>query len=108
MTVTLRILSATDTLLNHQEALRQAEELFFVVLSLAIGRESGGRANLVTLSQGSVTTPTTPITLRVVDGNLDQAAQEADLNTGGNEIVCYGSLYVEGQECNILAYRDSP
>lgn len=106
MPVTLRILNANDTLADHQEALRQAEELSYVLLSLTIGRESGNRANLVTFSQGAATTPAVPISLNVVDGDLDQAAQEAKLNTEGKEIVCYGSLYVRGLGCNILAYRD--
>lgn len=106
MSVTLRTLNANDTLANHQEALRQTEELSFVLLSLTVGHESGMQANLVTLLQGSATTPTVPIKLSVVDGGLDQAAQQAELNSGGKEIVCYGSLYIQGQECNILAYRD--
>ena len=106
MPVTLRILNANDTLADHQEALRQTEELSFVLLSLTVGHESGSRANLVTLLQDAATTPTTPISLSMIDGHLDQAAQQAELNSGGKQIVCFGSLYVQGQACNILAYRD--
>lgn len=105
MPVTLRILNANDTLAEHQEALRQTEDLSFVLLSLAVGHESRRLANLVTLLQGA-TTPTIPISLIMIDGSLDQAAQQAELNSGGRQIVCFGSLYVQGQACNILAYRD--
>jgi hypothetical protein len=106
MPVTLRILNANDILTNHQETLMRTEELSFVLLSLAVGHESGSRANLVTLLQDPATPPTIPISLSMIDGSLDQAAQQAGLNSGGKQIVCFGSLYVQGQACNILAYRD--
>lgn len=105
MPATLRILDANATLANHEAALRQAENLSFRLLSLTIGRENANPANLVTLLQSRAGPPPSPINLETIGGDLDQTAQEARLNTGDRVLVCYGSLYVGGRECNVAAYR---
>jgi hypothetical protein len=106
MSITLRKLDANAQLTNHQTAIRQSEKLAFRLVSITIGHESGNKANLVAFSDdmgGSAN----PIQLEIIDGGLDQAAQEALLNKEGLALVCYGSLYVKGQPQNVAAYRES-
>ena len=105
MPVTLRILDANATLASHEATLQQTEDLSFRLLSFTTGIERGRPANLLTLRQDTAGPPPSPIRLEMVDGELDQAAQEAQLNTGTSVLVCYGSLYVQSQPRNIAAYR---
>src|SRR5262245_4343089 len=104
MAITLRTFDTTTTLANQQTALRQAEELGFRLLSLTTGQVGGGRANLATLTQ-EPGAPPAPITLEMVDGVLDQDAQEANLNRPGRRLVCYGSLFVSSAARNVAAWR---
>lgn len=105
MSVTLRTLDSTATLPALKEAIRQAEGLGFRLISFMAGRAVGKPANLITLLQAMGGAAPTPLALEVIDENLSQDAQEAQLNTGGRELVAYGSLYVEGQPRNVIAYR---
>ena len=105
MSVTLRILDANATLASHEVTLRQTEALSFRLLSMTTGHERSKPANLVTLLQDPSGLPPSPLRLEMVDGGLDQAAQEAQLNGGARVLVCYGSLYVQNQPRNIAAYR---
>jgi hypothetical protein len=105
MSVTLRTLDAKEKLSTLQEAIRQAEALAFRLLSITTGHVAGKPASLVALLQATAPGTSAPITLDILDGSLSQEAQEAQLNTGGKEIVCYGSLYVEGVARNVAAYR---
>ena len=104
MAVTLRTLSTNGSLAEHQTAVRQAEALGFRVRSLATGRVGGGRANLVTLVQ-EPGAPAAPIILEIIGGGLTQDAQEEILNTGGRQLVCYGSLAIVGEAENVVAWR---
>jgi hypothetical protein len=104
MAITLRTLDTTASLMHQQTALRQTEELGFSVMTLAIGRVGGGRANLVPFVQ-QPGAPLTPITLEIVDGALDQDAQEAALNSAVRQLVCYGSLSIAGTPQNVAAWR---
>jgi len=105
MSVTLRTLDATATLAGLQQAIRQAEELGFRLNSFMAGRAGGRPANLVTLLQATAGVEPTPLDLEIIDGSLSQDDQEARLNASAKEIVCFGSLYVEGQARNVAAYR---
>ena len=49
--------------------------------------------------------PEAVIALEEIDGALDQAAAEARSNTAGRELVCYGSLHVQGAPKDIAAWR---
>ena len=104
MEITLRTPDTTQTLANHQTALRQTEALGLRLLSLTTGQITGRRANIVTFVQQD-NAPTTPLTLEVVDGALDQDAQEGNLNRPGRELVCYGSLFVSSTARNVAAWR---
>ena len=104
MAITLRTLDTNASLVRHQTAIQQAEDVGFRLLSLTTGRVGGGRANLVTFVQ-TPGAPTT-ITLEVVNGALDQDTQEAALNAAGRQLVCYGSLYVQGTPENVAVWRD--
>jgi hypothetical protein len=103
MAVTLEILDAEDGLAAHQNALRRAERHGFTVHSFGAGRAGGARANLVLLEQ--TPPPEAPITLRSLDGGLDQDAQEERLNAIARPIVAYGGFYVSGKLTNVVAHR---
>ena len=105
MAITLRTLDTNASLLQQQTAIRQAEELGFQLLSLTTGQVGGGRTNLVTFVQ-TPGAPATAITLEVVNGTLDQDAQETTLNAAGRQLVCYGSLSVQGTPENVAVWRD--
>lgn len=104
MAITLRTLDTTKPLAEQELAVRQAEELGFRLLSLTTGRIGGGKANLATFVQ-QTGAPTAVITLEEIDGALDRAAAEARLNRAGRELVCYGSLHVQGAPKNVAAWR---
>ena len=104
MAITLRTLDTNANLVQQQTAIQQAEDLGFRLLALTTGRVGGGRANLVTFVQ-MPGAPTTALTLEVVNDALDQDAQEAALNTAGRQLVCYGSLYVQGTPENVAVWR---
>ena len=104
MAITLRALDTTKGLTEQQTAIRQTEELGFRILSLTTGRLGGGKANLATFVQ-QAGAPTKAIMLQVIDGVLDQDAQEAALNTAGSQLVCFGSLHVDGVPQNVAAWR---
>jgi hypothetical protein len=106
MSITLRKLDANAQLANHQTTIRQSEGLAFRLVLISIGHESGNKANLVAFSDDIVGNAN-PIQLEVIDGGLDQAAQEALLNQAGRVLVCYSSLYVGGKPQNVAAYRES-
>lgn len=105
MSVTLRTLDASAKLSGLQEAIRQAEELGYRLLSFMAGRAGGRPANLVTLQQAAGGAAPPPIHLEIVDGDLSPVAQEAHLNAGAKALVCYGALYVEGQAHSVAAFR---
>ncbi len=104
MAVTLRTLDTTSSVADQQIAIRQAEDLGFRLVSVTTGRVGGGVANMVTLLQ-QPGAPPTPITLEVVDGALNQGAQEAALNNAGRQLICYGSMRVNGVAQNVAAWR---
>ena len=105
MAVSLDVLDAHATLADLQKTLRQTEELGFQLVSITIGIVGGTPASLVTFSQSSAGNPPTSISLEIVDGGLNKDQQEAALNGSGKPVVCYGSLFVEGQRRNVAAYR---
>jgi len=105
MALTLRTLDTNASLVQQQTAIRQAEELGFRLLSLTTDRVGGGRANLVTFVQ-TPDAPATAITLEVVNGGLDQDAQETALNAAGRQLVCYGSLSIQGTPENVVVWRN--
>src|SRR5262249_10205390 len=102
----LRTLDTAATLADQQTAIRQTERLGFRLVSLSIGRVGGGRANAVAFLDQQGALPA-PITLEVVDGALAQDAQETALNKAGRQLVCYGSLHVNGLAENVAAWRIS-
>ena len=104
MAITLRTLDTNASLVQQQTAIQQAEDLGFRLLSLTIGRVGGGRANLVAFVQVP-SAPATVLALEVVNGTLDQNAQETALNAAGRQLICYGSLYVQGTPENVAVWR---
>jgi hypothetical protein len=107
MAVSLDVLGANGSLSDLEETIRQTEELEYRLVSIAVGFVGGARASLVTFSQASTGTPPASIFLEIIGGDLSRAQQEAKLNEGGKLVVCYGSLYVQGQAQNVVAYRTS-
>jgi hypothetical protein len=105
MSVSLHVLAANKTLADLQEPIRQTEQLEYRLVSIAIGFVSGARANLVTFSQAASGDPPPSIFLEIISGDLSKAQQEAKLNEGDKQLVCYGSLYVQGQAQNVAACR---
>lgn len=106
MPVSIDVLDATKPLSDLQTVIQQTEELGYRLLSFCIGWVGGAQASLVTFSQGTATgAPANPVTLGVVVSSLNKDQQEAQLNTRGKPVICYGSLYVEGQAQNVAAYR---
>jgi hypothetical protein len=104
MPVSLDVLDSNAPISDLQNAINQTERLGFRLLSMATGFVSGQRANLVTFAQDGGHNPPT-VSLAVIDSSLSKDQQEAALNTSGKSVVCYGSLYVQGQPQNIAAYR---
>jgi hypothetical protein len=105
MAITLRTLDTNASIIQQQITIQQVEQLGFRLLTLTTGRVGGGRANLVTFIQTSGA-PATAITLEVVNGAMDQDAQETILNVAGRQLVCYGSLFVQAMSENIAAWRN--
>ena len=105
MAISLDILGAKRTLAELQQAIRQTEALPFQLISLAVGIVSGAPANLATFVQSAAGGLLAPIFLEVIAENLDKNQQEVELNKPGRQVVCYGSLYVQGQARNVVAYR---
>ncbi len=105
MSVTLEILSSNATLTSLEATIKRAESRGYRLISITTGFESGSRANLLTLLQGSGGPPSAPLSLEIVNGGSNKDQQEAKLNSSGKQVVCYGSLYVEGQPQNVAAYR---
>ncbi len=105
MAIVLRTLDANAALATLIDDVRYNESFGLRLISLAAGELGGRRASLVTFRQGGAAAPDKPLVLEVVDGALDQAAQQALLTAPGRECVCYGTLYVGGAQRNVAAYR---
>jgi hypothetical protein len=105
MAVSLDVLGADKTLADLEKTIRQTEELEYRLVSIAVGFVGGALASLVTFSQAPAGSPSGSISLEIISGDLSKAQQEAKLNEGGKQVVCYGALYVQGQAQNVVAYR---
>ena len=106
MSITLNVLDANANLTDHENTIRQFEELAFRLISISIGRESGNKGNLVTFSDEDVG-GLKPIKLKIISSDQNRIDQEAQLNEPGQVLVCYGSLYVQGKQQNIAAFREA-
>jgi hypothetical protein len=104
MPVEIRVLNAHDSLQRHENVIRQTERLGFRLLSIATGAASSQRANLATFAHATGPPPA-EISLQTVAGNLSERQQQDQLNTAGMQVVCYGSLFVNGAQENIAALR---
>lgn len=105
MAISLDILGAQRTLAELQQTIQQTEALPFQLLSLAVGVVGGAPANLATFVQTLAGGLLAPITLEEIASTLDKNQQEVELNKPGRQVVCYGSLYVGGQQRNVVAFR---
>jgi hypothetical protein len=103
MAVRVRILDSQGSLAMHEATIAQQEELSFELVALAAGRAGGQNASLLTLGFAAAAPP--KIHLMLVDGNLTDREQEALLNTQAPNLVCYGTLFVEGVLRNVAAFR---
>lgn len=106
MAVSLDVLNANATLAELEATLRQTEaDTRFDVLSLAVATAGGQRASMVTFKHRGTAAPPAPLSLLLVDGTSSKDQQQATLNTSGKSVICYGSLFVEGQPRNVAALR---
>lgn len=104
MAISVDILDANAKLAELEKAIQQTEALPFRLISITIGVAGGKPASLVTFLKGAAA-PAAPISLEVIDGALSKDQQQAHINGNGKTVVCYGSLYVQGQPQNVAAYR---
>lgn len=104
MPVQVRILAASNSLAQHEQAIQQNEALGFELLSIATGSASSAPANLITFTSVA-SAPASPVSLQAVAGNLTDQQQQSQLNGSGKSVVCYGSLFVNGQSQNVAALR---
>ena len=108
MAVQLEIMPADGSLEDFQKIIRQSEELGSELVSLAKCFENGDPGNMATFVQ-NLALSKDKITLQYIDSNQsiqDQTQMINDLLGEDGEVVCYSVVYMNGQEKNVMIYRD--
>jgi hypothetical protein len=104
MPVTVQVIGSGRSLADIEQIINQTETGPFALVSLALGKIAGLDANVVTFAQAPIG-GRTPISLKTVDGNISQQAQEDQINASGLKLVCYARLFVSGNLTNVAALR---
>ena len=108
MSIKSEIVDVTNSIDTLQTIIQQTEELNFKLISISKGMVSNQQANVLTLSRESVGENEGQVRFEEVGGNLSLEQQEAKLNQiqgSGKKILGYWSIYVQGSEMNVAAYR---
>lgn len=109
MAIKIVTLAGNDTLQNLQKAIVQTEQIGFELITLSRGVVNNQRSNTATFRDLAPGAAAGQLTLIEVPGSNSLPNQEVAVNAGevgGKQLICYAAVLVQGNETNIVGYRE--